>query len=124
MFLGSYNYYGHFVHQFADISDPLYALLYKEAIWHWTNIVESAINSLCTALCSHPVLALLEYTKPFQIESDASDTAVSSVITQEHAYIHKHIAFLNNTSTNSEKKYSIHDCELFSIVTYCKAWRY
>ena len=59
---------------------------------------------LSTALCSHHVLALPEFTKPFQIESDVSDIAVSGVLTQEHASRYKHIAFLSKTLTISEKK--------------------
>ena len=47
------------------------------------------MHSLCTALCSHPILALPDFTKPFCIESDASDTAVGGILTQEHASIHK-----------------------------------
>ena len=58
--------------------------------------------SLCTALCSHPVLTLPNFTIPFRIESDASDTAVSSVLTREHASVHKPIALLSKTLTSSE----------------------
>ena len=38
--------------------------------------------SLCTTLCSHPVFCLPAFIKPFQIENDASDTAVGSIPTQ------------------------------------------
>ena len=77
---------------------------------------------LCTALCSHPVLALPDFTKPFQIESDASETTVGGVLTQKHASVYKPIAFLRKSLTSSEQNYSIHDHELLAIVTYCKAW--
>ena len=83
---------------------------------------ESAMHSLCTSLCSHSVLALPDFTKPFYIESDASDTAVGGVLTQEHASVHKPIAFHSNILTTSEQNYSVNDCELLAIVTYCKAW--
>ena len=80
------------------------------------------MRSLCTELCSHPVLALLGFTKPLSIESNASDTAVDSVLIEEHASGHKPIAFLSKTLTSSEQKYSVHDCELLAVITYCKAW--
>ena len=111
------------MHHFADIAAPLYALLCKEVTLYWTDTEESAMYSLCTALCSHPVLALPDFTKPFCIESDASDTAVGGVLTQEHASVHKPIAFLSKTLTSSEQNYSVHDYELLAIVTCCKAWR-
>ena len=78
---------------------------------------------LCTAFCSHPVLALPNFTKSFHIESDTFDTAVGGVLTQEHAAVHKPIAFLRKTLTSSEQNYSVHDCELRAIVTYCEVWR-
>ena len=81
------------------------------------------ICSLCTALCSHPVLALPDFTKPFHIESDASNTAVGGVLTQEHASIHKPIAFPKQYLTSSEQNYSVCDYELLVIIICCKAWR-
>ena len=78
---------------------------------------------MCSAFCSHLVLALLEqeHPKPFKTESDASDTTVGSVLTQEHASFHKSLFVIGNTLTSSEKNYSVHDCELFTIIVYCKA---
>ena len=99
-----------------------YALLFKKVTWKYTDIKKSAIYSLCTGLCCHPVLAMPDFTKPFCIESDASDTAEYSVSTQKQASIHKPIAFLRKTSTSCEHNYSIHDHELLAIVTCCKAW--
>ena len=78
--------------------------------------------SLCTALCSYPVLALLDFTKPFSMESYASDTAVDGAHTQEHASVHKPINFLSKTLTSSECNYSIYN-QLLAIVACCKAWQ-
>ena len=80
------------------------------------------MRSLCTTLCIHPVLALPDFIKLFCIESDASDTAVGGILTQDHASIHKPIAFISKTLTSSEQNYSIHNHELLEIITYCKAW--
>ena len=48
--------------------------------------------------------------------------AVGSILTQEHASVHKPIAILTKMLINSHKSYSVHYCELLEIVTYCKAW--
>ena len=77
--------------------------------------------SMCTVLCSYPVVAL-HFTEPFQIESDVSNTALGSILTQEHIYFHKTIAFLSNTLANYKKNYSVHDHSLLAIIPYCKAW--
>ena len=80
------------------------------------------MHSQCTALCSNPVHALSDFTKPFCIESSAFDSAIGGVLTQEHASIHKPIAFLSKTLTKSERNYSVYDYKLLAIVTCCKAW--
>ena len=94
----------------------------KNITCHWTDTDESATHSLYTALCSHPVLILPDFTKPIHIESDTSETAVGGILTQEHASVHIPIAFLSNTLTSSEKNYSVYYHELLVIVACCKAW--
>ena len=59
--------------------------------------------SMHTEFCSHPVLALPNFIKPFRIESDTSDTIIGSVLIQEHASFHKSIAFLRKTLTVARK---------------------
>ena len=81
------------------------------------------MKSLFTALHSHPVLALPDCTKPFQIESDVSNTAIGGVLTQEYVAIHKSTAFFSNTLSSSEKNYSVNNYELLAIITCCKAWQ-
>ena len=78
--------------------------------------------SLHTALCSHPVLALTDFTKPFHIEIYASDTAAGSVLTQKLTSIHKPIDFLRKSLNSSEQNYRVHNYELLAIVICCKAW--
>ena len=64
-FLSFCNYYGYFVHHFADLAGPLYTLLHKVATQHWINSEESAVYSLCTTIYSHPLLSLPGFLKPF-----------------------------------------------------------
>ena len=107
---------------FCRHSCPLYTLLYKKVNWNQTNTEQFTMHSLCTALCSHSVLDLPDSSKPFCIESNASDTAVGSVLTQEHAFVHRPIVFLSKTLNSSKQNYSVHDWELLAIVIRCKAW--
>ena len=57
--------------------------------------------SLYIALFRHPVLALLDFLKPLQIESNAPDTAIGCILIQEHASVHKCITFLSKILTSS-----------------------
>ena len=66
--------------------------------------------------------ALLGFSKPFQVESNASNTTVDVVLIREHIPFHKPITFLSNTFTSSEKNDSVYKYKLLAIFTYCKAW--
>ena len=99
VFLGFCNHYGCTVHHFADIAAPLYALLYEEATLHWNETEETAMRSLCTALCNHPILTLPDFTKPFRIKSDASESAVGGVLTQKSC-IYSQTYCLSKQNTN------------------------
>ena len=79
--------------------------------------------SLYIEFWTHLVLALLGFSKPFQIESEICNIAVDGILAQEHTYVHKLIALLSKALTSSEKNYSVHDDERCAIVTFCKTWR-
>ena len=48
------------------------------------------MHSLCTALCSHPVLALLDFTKPFWIENNKISVGIG--LKKKHASVYIPIA--------------------------------
>ena len=106
---------------FADLSVLLYDLFDKEVSRHFTNTEEFTIHSLCTALFSHPIFALPDFTKPLLTESYALDTTVGNVIIYKHESIHKPIAFLSKSLTSIEKNSIIHSCDLFAIILCCRA---
>uniref|UniRef100_A0A0A8ZHA2 Reverse transcriptase domain-containing protein n=1 Tax=Arundo donax TaxID=35708 RepID=A0A0A8ZHA2_ARUDO len=91
-FLGLAGYYRKFVRHFAIISKPLTNLLKKHCLFVWTADHEDAFQTLKSALCQAPVLALPDFSKQFCIETDASDIEVGAILLQDGhplAYISK-----------------------------------
>jgi len=82
-FLGMAGYYRKFVRNFGLLSKPLTNLFRKGELFIWTPDTDSAFQALKSALTSTPVLAMPNFTKPFEIETDASDMGFGAVLQQE-----------------------------------------
>src|SRR4051794_18869054 len=67
-----------------------------------------------------PILIPADPTKPFEVTTDASDFAVSAVLSQDG----KPVAFESRQMSPAEKNYAIHEKELLAIVHALKVWRY
>ncbi|XP_072066801.1 uncharacterized mitochondrial protein AtMg00860-like [Arachis hypogaea] len=74
-FLGLASYYRKFICNFATLAAPLTNLLRKEG-FVWSPSVSDAFVTLKEALTHAPVLALLDFSKPFVLETDASGTGL------------------------------------------------
>ena len=81
-FLGLANYYRRFIKNFAKIAKPLYKLIEKSAPFLWTAECKLAFDNLKHSLTSAPVLAHLDYNKPFILDTDANQTGIGAVLSQ------------------------------------------
>lgn len=82
-FLGLAGYYRKFVQHYALLARPLTDLLKKGVCFVWTSAHDSAFEALKAALISAPVLALPNFNKTFQLQTDASDRGVGDVLLQD-----------------------------------------
>ena len=83
---------------------------------------DRAFQSLQSCFASRPVLASIDYSRPFTIQTDASAFAIGATLTQPDANdIHHPVAFLSASLSPTERNYDIYDHELLAIV---KAFRH
>uniref|UniRef100_A0A3Q7FIB0 Reverse transcriptase/retrotransposon-derived protein RNase H-like domain-containing protein n=1 Tax=Solanum lycopersicum TaxID=4081 RepID=A0A3Q7FIB0_SOLLC len=82
-FLGLANYYRCFIFSYSAIAAPFTDLLKKNREWEWSDASQTAFERLKAAVTEEPVLALLDFTKAFEVYTDASDFAIGGVLMQE-----------------------------------------
>ena len=70
-------------------------------------------------LAREVILAFPDFNKPFEIYTDASNTQLGAVITQDG----KPIAFYSKKLNPAQTRYTTTEKELLSIVATCKEFR-
>lgn len=78
-FLGLTGYYLRFIRHYGIMARPLTNLLKKNG-WHWDEQATIAFQQLKNALCSAPILALLDFSIELCLETDASRVVVEAVL--------------------------------------------
>ena len=92
----------------------------EKAKFFWSESQHKAFIELKHHLYSALVLTLPDLQQPFEIETDASDYAIGSVLTQ-----HGHpVAYHSETLSDTVRKYPTYDKEMYSIVQACRQWKH
>ncbi|XP_027088576.1 uncharacterized protein [Coffea arabica] len=95
---------------YGSIAKPLTTLLRKGEI-HWNEEAEEAFQKLKLAMCSTPILALLDFNRPFIIEIDACYGGVGVVLMQDR----RPIAYLSQSLGPKNMGLSIYEKELLAL---------
>ncbi len=124
-FLGMVQYYHDLWARRSKILAPLTSLVgecgqtkvsrakgTKKAPWHWNEVHQRAFNHAKATIAREVVLAYPDYSKVFEISTDALSKQLGAVITQENRLI----AFFSRKLSTTQRKYSITKIELLAIV--------
>ena len=122
-FLGLIGYYRKFIKNFAHITKPLTNCLKKnKKVEHTPQFVQS-FESCKTMLMNDPVLQHPDFTKPFVLTTDASNVAISGILSQGPIGNDLPIAYASRTLNPAETNYSTIERELLAIVWATKYFR-
>jgi hypothetical protein len=91
----------------------------KKKSWWWDLIHQQAFDKVKAAIAKEIVLAYPDFSKPFEIYTDASSTQLGAVITQDN----RPIAFFSRKLSKTQQKYSVTEIELLAIMKTLKEFK-
>ena len=113
--------------QFASLTNPLNKLLQKGYIWKWNDKCQEAMNAIKRKLTEYPILQHTDYSKPFILQTDASNLDPGFIILQIDNENREYIVAYTSCSFNkAEWCYSAIKLEvtaiLWAVVTKSILW--
>ncbi|CAJ0918105.1 unnamed protein product [Ranitomeya imitator] len=118
-FLGTAGYYRRFIQHYSSLAKPLTDLTRKKLphIVNWTDGCEGAFQALKTALCNAPVLKAVDSSRPFLVQTDASEFGLGAVLSQVDSEDQEHpVLYLSRKLLPREAAYSTIEKECLAIV--------
>ena len=119
--LGLTGFFRRFIDKYANIAAPLNTLLQKDKPFQWTNECQQAFETLRTKLLTAPILAFPDFTRPFELHTDASGTAIGSVLMQiQQDDSERVIAYGGRTLLKAERNYNVTELECLAVIDAIK----
>ena len=123
-YLGFCSYYRRFIPSFSVIASPLFNLTRKGVTFDWNQTCQQAFEELKRCLTTAPIMAYPTDTGEFLLDTDALDTAIGAVLSQQQNELLKTIAYASRSLTKCERKYCVTRKELLAIVNFTQHFRH
>lgn len=117
-FLGLTGYYRKFVKNYGLLAKPMSDLL-KKKVFEWSSAANEAFLALKQAMSTTPVLAVPNFHKPFEVETDACDTGLGAVLSQQG----QPVAYFSKALSVNNQKLSAYEKEFMAIMMAVDKWR-
>ena len=118
-FHGLASFYRRFIKGFSTIMSPITGYM-KQWEFIWTKAAAKAFNEVKQKMTEASVMCLPNFTKPFEVECDASSIGIERVLSQE---LHP-IAYFSEKLNDAKQKYSTYDKEIYAIIRALWHWHH
>ena len=116
-FLGMCGYYRGFCRNFSEVVAPLTGLVSPLKTFIWSPACQAAFESAKALLCSAPVLAAPNFTRPFKLEVDASACGAGAVLLQEDNQAIDHpVCYFSKKFNKQQVNYSTIEKEALALL--------
>jgi len=124
IFIGFANFYRQFIKDFTKVCKPITETLKgNPKDFHWGREQEEAFAKLKKRFTTAPILSHFYTGRKTVVETDGSDFALGSVLSQYQGKRLHPVAFRSRKLNSAERNYEIHDNELLSIMAAFKEWK-
>ena len=129
-FLGFCSYYRKFIRNFADIAGPLHRLLEAGRTFAWDSDCQKAFEKLKSRLAGDTVMAYPNDTDMFILDTDASDRAIGSALSQlqwneeKQCREERPIAYASKSLSKTQRRYCTTRRELLAVVAFVNHFRH
>ncbi len=120
-FLGFTNFYRKFIKNYSKVIKALTQLT-GLTTWTWGKPQEDAFKELKRRMAEDVILAIPNDDNPFGVEADASEGAVSAVLSQQQNGVWQPVTFMSKSLSATERNYEIYDKELLAIMLALSEW--
>ena len=124
-FIGFIGYYRKFIPNFSKISKPLTIMMpkpdskkknrQKKAEFNWGTEQHQAFNHLKELLTHPPILGYANYSLPFELHTDASQSGLGAVLYQEQGGRKRVISYASRSLSPTERNYAAHKLEFLAL---------
>ena len=121
-FLGMVNYMGTFIPNLSHHTEPLWAMLKKDNVFHWEDQQTRSFQQVKTLIAKANTTPLRYYDRnlPVTVQADASLRGLGACLIQKHKGKDQPIAFASKSLTDVETRYANIERELLAIVFACQ----
>ncbi|XP_055612924.1 uncharacterized protein K02A2.6-like [Uranotaenia lowii] len=141
-FLGLANYLNKYIHNLADLDEPLRRLTQTDVKFEWKDEQQTSFENIKKALANTPQLGYFNVKHQTSVIVDASPTALGAVLVQTSNNENRVVCYASKSLTDTEKRYCQTEKEAlaavwaverfqmyllglkFDLVTDCKALQY
>ena len=124
-FLGFVGYYRRFIKDFSKISKPIREVITglenqskrtaKKTLIEWTEVANSAFETLKELCTSTPILAYPDHQLPFILHTDSSSEGLGAILYQKQEGKLRVIAYASRSISKTEANYPAHKLEFLAL---------
>lgn len=122
-FLGMVNFYRRSIPNFSIYEKPLRDITHKDRKFSWNAECEFAFKTLKDIITNPPILIYPDFSKDFNLSTDASGTTIGAVLSQQKEGLDLPIAFASRILSSTERRYSTIEREALAMVWAVKNFR-